>query len=222
MKNKIVIYILGILFIITFSLGLIGLLNKKNNQNTDPTPINGSIKKITYNNETKDIVSFYDKISAFEFVKSNKWASSGYLELYIENDEIIIKVQKKGIKNASEEVPEVIEYKIDNIENPTAIQAQMLFSEGNIINVYTLDTYGRLFLSSFEADPAFYNGITTYQFNVNNIVSFVSMNIPLTGEVDLRQNYVIFKTEDGSYYTDYKFDIESEVKIYKINNVESE
>ena len=87
--------------------------------------------------------------------------------------------------------------------------------------VYILDSYGRLFLSTFYADPSYNSTVTTYYYKVDNIESFSSLMIPLSNDGTVTENYTIFKTSDGTYYTDYNSGIE-DIKILKINNIEPE
>ena len=220
MKNKLVIIILGVLFIISLILGIIGLLNKGIKPNK-PLPQNDKVKIIEFNNEVRDVVGLRDKIANYEFVKANRDFSSSYLNLTIDGNNIKIDVQKSGIRNADESVSEIITYTIKDIENPVAVQAQMSSEEGNTIHVYTLDSYGRMYLSILDADPSFYNEITTYVFNIDNVISFISLTVPLRGEVEIKQNYVIFRTEDNLYYSDYKFEESDDIMLTRVNTVAS-
>ena len=221
MGNKVVVIILSILFIICLSLGIIGLLNKDNvNKKPIQPPSNSNIPTINYNNDVKDIESLNEKIENFEFIKANKEFSSDYIKVYITEEEIKIEVQKNGIANTTEETPDVIPYSIKDIKNPVAVQAQLLSGEGNKVYVYTLDAYGRLYVSSFNSDPIHHQGITTSVINIDNVTSFVELNIPLTNDNTMEQNYVVFKVNDEIYYTDYIFDPNDEYKITRINNIE--
>ena len=101
-----------------------------------------------------------------------------------------------------------------------AVQAQLLSGEGNKVYVYTLDAYGRLYVSSFNSDPLHHQGLTTSVLYIDTVTSFVELNIPLTNDNMVEQNYVVFKVNDEIYYTDYIFDPNDEYKITRINNVE--
>ena len=213
MGNKKIVIILGILFVITFLLGLIGFFNKDIDTSIKPTPINTNIKTISYNNDVMEIPSLDDKISSFEFIKANKEFNSGYIKVYIDNGIVKIDIQKSGLIN-QEQSSDVITYEIKDVSSPKAVQAQMSNTDSNRVNIYILDSFNRLFLSTFNASD--FISIDTYYINIPNIVSFTTLTIPLI--TNNEQIYSIIKTTDGSYYTDYKFEESDEIKITKINN----
>lgn len=218
MGNKKLIIIIGILFVITFSLGLIGLLSKDKSINVEPTPIDENIQVISFNNNIRDISSLDEKLSSFEFVKANKEFKSNYIRAYIDNDKVKVDVQKSGLVNPDENAPDIITYTINNITSPVAVQAQMMSSDENKVDAYVLDKYNRFFSVSFRANPSNHEGFEIYYIKLDNIVSFTTLSIPLIENSQVEQIYSVFKTSDGSYYTDYIFDPVDGLKITKINN----
>ena len=82
-----------------------------------------------------------------------------------------------------------------------------------------LHNNNRLYLSVFNANPGENQGITTYEYNIDNIDCFAIMNKPIFENATLEQLYVVFKTKDGTYYTDFQFEENVEVTISKINNI---
>lgn len=214
MNNKTITYILSVLFVITFSLGAYGYLNKDAANKNDTPKSNVSV--VDYNNEQREITAFSDKISSYEFVKANKDYYSGYLVVKIENNQVKVEVQKDGILSADDTTPSVVPYTITDITSPIAVQGLMANDENNLVSIYTLDTNGNLYLSELYANPKTHNGIKTKRLGISGVDSFAVMNINLTDDFIMNQNYVVFKVTDGTYYTDYKF---NDVDPYKITKV---
>ena len=219
MKNKLIIIILGVLFVIFLFLTIIGFLNRNNETELIAPDYPSSIQKITNSNETKDIESFTTIIESFDFYQANKEFESSHIKGIIKDGKVTIHISKDAINNPSEKTTNVITYTITDIDSPIAAKAQILSDENNSVSVYTKDKYGRLLLSTFYAKPEAHTGITTTVFDIKKVVSFSVISVPLTSNNTTEQIYTIFKTKDGTYYTDYMFDSESERKIYKINPI---
>ena len=222
MKNKSVIYVLCALLSITLVLGVVGLANKNNGngESDTPTPVNNNYIPIEFKGEEKAIESLESKLDAFDFTKANKEFKSSGIRAYIENNLVKVDVQKSAIPLAGDNTPDVVTYTIDDIKNPVGVQAHISKLEGNRINVYTIDESGSLYLSTFNADPNYYNDrLDTYEFKIDFVTSFVSLMVPIDDAKEVYFNYVVFKTNDGSYYTDYQFgEEEEEYKIIKLIN----
>ena len=218
MGNKTITYILSALFVITFGLAVFGYMNRDSvNDKPAPTPTpTTNATPITFNGEIKNVPTLLSRLDGYDFVKANKEFKSGYLAATIDGDKIKVVVQKDGIYGATEEVQAETEYTLVDIINPSAVQAQMAQDGTNQVKVYVLDSNNKLYLSIFDANPATHAGIQTYELKVDGIDSFVSLNVPLVDENAVSQNYVVFKTTDGSYYTDYSFDGTLNLSITKI------
>ena len=218
-NNRTLIYVFAALFLITLVLGIVGLSNKNTpSNNVAPTPINSNIAKITYEGDVQNIVSLEEKMSNFELVRANKDYSSDYLRVYIENNIVKVEIQKSGIPTASDDTPEVIKHEIKDIAVPAGVQGHMAKNEGNRVKIYTLDDNGRLYLSTFYADPHYFDKIDTYLFDIEKVSGFASLTTPLDDKQDVTFNYSLFKTEDGQYYTDYVFKEEGNTKITRLDN----
>lgn len=218
-NNRAVIYVIGALCLITLVLGIVGLTNKgSSNNNVTPTPVDSNIAKITYDGAVQNIISVEEKMSSFDLVKANKEFSSGYLKIYIDNNIVKVEIQKAGIPTAGDDTPEVIPYEINNIPSPIGVQGHMSASEGNRVNIYTLDEYGRMYLSTLYADPHYYSEVNTYLLDIGKVTAFASLTIPLDDAKEVPFNFGVFKSEDGHYYTDYNFGVEGDIKIVRLDN----
>ena len=214
MRNKIFIFIIGILFIISLLFTVIGLLLSRVEKEEIAPDYPNNIQRIAYNNDQKEI-AFISKIENFDFYHANKSFESSYINGSIDNNNINIYVSKDGINNSLEDIT----YTVKDVMFPQASKAQISSDEGNLVRVYSLDKYGRLLLSEFNADPNSYNNITTYLIDVKDVVSFAVLNITLADNDTSDQIYAIFKTKDGTYYTDYLFEEGTDHKITKLINI---
>ena len=82
-NKKVVIIILGFLFVVTFSMGIIGLVNKDRNNtisdnsssnNNEQVPNNTSTNYISidYQGNTFEVEKLDEVVSNYEFIKANK------------------------------------------------------------------------------------------------------------------------------------------------------
>ena len=79
-----------------------------------------------------------------------------------------------------------------------------------------MDENNKLYMSTFAANMTAYNGITTHEYLVNGIESFVALTTPLDEAVP--SIYTIFKTSDNEYYTDYDFAKTGIIELSKLSN----
>ncbi len=225
MGNKTVQNILSILFIIFFGLGIAGYLNKDKvsptpNNNTDNTNTNvpsNTITPLEYTGVENSIGSDI-LISGFVFTKQNKNFNSGYVGAKIDGNSIVFTIKKEGIATASEGDPAEFTYTINDITGPMAVQAEMSTEEGNKLHAYVLGSNNRMYFISFDADPRYHQGMNIQEYVVDGVEEFTIVNTPLTENPVDSLPFVLFKTTDGTFYTDYQFNAEGGHIITKITN----
>ncbi len=166
--------------------------------NTDyGTSITSEISEFKLDKSTLKSTNLNTIISTSKFISSNLSANTRYPSITAKN------------KNTK--------YTIKSINNPVAIlYSDNDNSDGGFINAYIFDNKKNLYYASFStknSEDKENHDLKIYKFNVNNIVSYTLIKATSKDEmltevedVYVPCNYVIFKTKDGKYYTDYSFD----------------
>ena len=220
-KNKLIVSILCLLFVLTFSAGVVGYLNKDNTKPVTPNvpndtpvvpdnkPVSENAVVVEYTGEAKTLENLESFVGGYEFVKANKENVYGDVRAYIDNGAVKVEVSSSVTNEDGTTTTDMQNYDITDVTNPVAVHVQALGNEENLVKVYILDSQNRLFCATFNGNKDSYTGISLYHYNIANIESFVSLNIPLPGseQADALRvaGYVIIKTTDGKYYTDYNY-----------------
>ncbi len=213
-NKKVVIFILGFLFVVSFSMGIIGLVNKNRNNaisdnnssnNNEQVPNNTSTNYISidYQGNTLEVEKLDEVVSNYEFIKANKESKNNGASAKIENGQVNVEIKKESINDPDESDPELLTMYFDHIASPVGVLIYMSDDEGNPIRVYVVNNSNELFCMSFNASPRYDVGISTYKYNIPNFSSFYVTKKPLGGEHI--GYYAIIKTNDNKYYTDYDF-----------------
>ncbi len=161
------------------------------------TSITSEIKEFNLDKSTLKSVNLNTIINKSKFISSNLSANTRYPSIIAKN------------KNTK--------YTIKSISNPVAVlYSDNDGSDGGFINAYIFDNKKNLYYASFStknSEDKENHDLKIYKFNVNNIVSYTLIKATSKDEmltevedVYVPCNYVIFKTKDGKYYTDYSFD----------------
>lgn len=161
------------------------------------TSITSEIKEFNLDKSTLKSTNLNTIISKSKFISSNLSANTRYPSITAKN------------KNTK--------YTIKSISNPVAIlYSDNDNSDSGFINAYIFDNKKNLYYASFStknSEDKENHDLKIYKFNVNNIVSYTLIKAKSKDEmltevedVYVPYNYVIFKTKDGKYYTDYYWD----------------
>lgn len=212
MGNKKITTVLSILFIISFSLGVIGYINRdnvgtnvtpeeSNNTNTNPSTIGST----TYGGNELQLFDLDNKLSQYEFKKANNDFEHTYVRVNISNGKVNYTITKDALPD--ENLTEDIIYTVDQISSPVAVEARVNVGvEGALVKSYVMDSSKRLYVVSFIVSPSKHTGIDINEYKVDGIESFIELDSPIFDEYTNEGIYVIFKTSAGDFYTDYIFE----------------
>ena len=219
MGNKKITTLLSILFIITFALGVVGYMNRDNGStNNGGTPTNPQFKTLAFNDKLAEVATLNEKLSSYEFVRGYNTSDTEYILASINGSTITYKISKDAFND--ETITEDVTYTLNDISLAVAIQARVnIHEEGVLVKSYVLDEANRLYCVKFLANPKNHSGFDITEYTVGNIYSMAEFDAPLFDEFTNEDIYVIFKTNEGDYYTDYKFDY-SEPMITKLTSNE--
>lgn len=247
-KNKVITAVLCCLFIISFCLGVVGYMNRGKQETPStpdtPTPNNNTPTDledvVVYNGDVKNIITLNNVIGNVEFVKANKENSNGFVKAVIENGKVVVSVDPAAYEtptqvtedttqtqtetttpveetNTLEPAPvEPKTYEITDVDNSVAVQ--VIMDSTTKTKVYIMDNNNKLYASVFYASPASHTGIETKEYKVDGIESFIALNTPL--DDSLEQIYVVIKTMNNEYYSDYDFAHTGDTILTKLTNDE--
>lgn len=217
-KTRVVIYILSFLLLVSLTLSIVGFLNRNNNTNNNQPnnqsennndndnqesqnkPIINNVNISETKFEIEDLNSF---LSSFDFVKSNKENKSKRVLAKIEEGQIYVEIEKESVDDSQETNPDPTVILIDHITNPECVLVKMSNEDENIIKLYVLDSKQSVYFINLNMNPSSPMGMETYEYKVPNASSIAISNVPLAN--NRTSHYVIIKTTDNKYYTDYKF-----------------
>ena len=168
-------------------------------------------KVLSVEEGTTNVVDLNKIIENFEFVKANTEFTSELITAKITASGIIVKIDNEtlGVDNSTDESGNIIDktsFVIDDVKNVVAVQASVSEGEGNRTCVYMLNSSNHFYQSVFYAGPDNNHDVATYKYDITGVESFLVMNTPLVNGAEGELKYVLVKTADGKYYTDYPFD----------------
>ena len=216
MKNKKIMVVLAVLFILSSILAVIGYLNKDKEFEVKPnnTEVTQNYKTIEVTPGDVGVTKLNDLISNYEFTKANSFFSGDGISTKITPDGIEVEIENDFL-NIEDENNKTTKYEIKDLKNIVACQGIIFESEGFKVNIYALDKDNNFFIATFFADPEFNHEVGIYKVNVF-AESFGIFKNGLNDQ-DGEFKYVIIKS-DNKYYTDYPF--EEEYQIKEITNFE--
>lgn len=182
---------------------------------------NDYVKKYLNDSNTIDLYSSIETIPLSNIVLEseklnsiinlNNFVSENYNDMDYDNGSILpnVKVNIDG---------KITKFTINEIANPSALlYLDNDGSDGRMITVYAIESdgnglkYTRFFAIDHE-DPKNHSA-ETKKYNIDNIESMSLITITSDKEMLTNDktpltptNYIIFKTKDGKYYTDYNID----------------
>ena len=210
MGNKKITTLLSILFIISFSLGVVGYMNRDNvGTNVTPEESNNTntntIGTMNYEGSELQLSDLDNKLNTFEFAKANNDFEHTYVKANISDGKITYTITKDALPE--ENLTEDLTYTVDKISSPVAVHARVDVSvEGALVKSYVMDSSKRLYVISFLASPSKHTNIDIVEYKVNGIESFIELDSSIFDEYTTDSIYVIFKTSEGDFYTDYIFE----------------
>lgn len=165
-------------------------------------------------NDTKQVYKLNDILKDAEFISDKK----EYILTDQESTNISAKiVDNKIIVNTNDK-----QYEIKSIKNPVSVATFFVKGEDSLtVDLYVLDNTKSLYHVTFDTADFIENKIKTYKFALNNVSSY-SVNVNDLDERDVSINFVVVKTSDGKYYTDYEFNDDREYTFRQIVNTEEE
>lgn len=204
LSTVVFVLIIGIIFLVIFS-------KKEPNDNDEkkltPAPIVEPIEieddeeleevtlKITNKtysaNSKKTVSNFKTLIKDLDFSTKESESMDDEFDLYAAIEDGVITVDN-GHKL----------YKIDSIKNPVNIKVSALSAADTYpIELYVLTKENKLYnVLIYEDDHA-----TINQYNISNIQNFASSIELRLDNTEEWRNFIIIKTTNGKYYTDYHF-----------------
>ena len=213
-KNKIIISMLSFLFVVTFALGVVGYLNKDSVKPVNPTPdtpnvpdtpVSGNVTPVEYTGEVNTLESLETIVGGYEFVKANKENVYGDVRAFIDADLVHVEISDEITNEDGTTTTDTRNYDVSDVTSPVAVHVQVSDNEEKSIRVYILNAQGNFYCAMLNGNTANYSGVTIFQYNIPNIESFVSLNVPLKEDGQVSNGYVIIKTTEGKYFTDYNF-----------------
>jgi len=209
MGNKIVTALLTVLLIITLGFGVVGYLNKDKVNTKPQTPTDNTQTEnttnanvIEYTDSLKHVDNMDAVLASYEFIKANKENENNLVKATINGSSIFIEIPRDAFNGGSEGLEEKYSYEITDVPTPQAVKIHI--NESNDVIVYSLGSDNYIYKSIFNAYPTTLTSIETYKYNISNVESYTSSIGSLNATTS--QVFVIIKTSNGEYYTDYKYD----------------
>ena len=192
MNKKVVIAILGILFVVSLTGGILGFLNKdKANNTTKPANNKENIPVIKLSNETIEFVGLKSTLDGYEFTKQN---------LSMENEDAIAVIDGSIIKvTVYKGTEDEVSTTATGIENPKAVLIAL--KDDTILTLYVLNGNNDIYRYTYHLIDGKLSEPNKYKYEVENVNSFMIFNNPLANPEHYAPCLVI-KTTDGKYITD--------------------
>ncbi len=204
-KNSVVILAVSIVVLLLCITAYIFLKNKNNT-------IDVNIQAVS--NDTKEIEGLNELLSKAKFVNNQKeeiikedFDDNINISVKIENQTIAIRALNRSIN-------------VTSIENPISVSTFFVGGEDSLpVDIYVLNKNDKLYHISFSATDFEKTEVKILEFAISDVESY-STNVKDIENHEEWLNFVVAKTKDGKYYTDYNFGGDTEYTFREIKNKE--
>ncbi len=203
-KNSAVVLAVFIV-VVLLCIGAYLLLKNKNNKVTEDANIQALSKDIVEVENLDEIVSKSKFVSDQKEVKLDEDFGEGHnILVKIEDQTIAIRTAKRSVN-------------VTSIKDPVAVGTFYVGGEDSLpVDVYVLNKENKLYhIKFYAADFERDQTVKVVQFALSDVESFSTAVVDLENH-EMWTNFVVAKTKDGKYYTDYHFNKDSEYTFRQI------
>ncbi|MBQ6284976.1 MAG: hypothetical protein IJK67_01510 [Bacilli bacterium] len=201
-KNSVIVLAVSII-IVLLCIGAYIFLKKDK-------PVSVNIQAIS--KDTKEVDGLNTLLSKAKFVNDQKeemikedFSDKINISVKIENQTIVIRTLNRNVN-------------ITSIKDPISVSTFYVGGvDGLPVDVYVLNKEGKLYHINFLADDPEYKDVEVIQFAVSDVESY-STNVRDIEEQEEWSNFVVAKTKEGKYYTNYMFKGDDEYTFREIIN----
>ena len=193
MNKKVIVVIIGILFVVTLVAGILGFMNRSNGGNEELPPSKKAelVPTLKMSSETIPYENMNATLQGYEFTKQNLTMENGDAYAEIVDQKVNVTLFKD-----TEDQKKVV---VDNVVNPKAVQ---IAADGpDAIILYVMDQDNYVYRVEYTIDEDMKITTKMVKFDVPNVVSFMEFTSPMAIEY-YSKPYIVIKTNDNKYITD--------------------